>query len=119
MSSPKKKKKAADAPEGEAPQDGAPLLEVPLMLGVDIQVTAQTVRGQQEQKVRWHPGPKQPFKLLPVSFTVPQDAKNGDVLRGLKGRVIGPPEDPPPPPPASRLGGPGVFIPQHSLRAAR
>jgi hypothetical protein len=80
---------------------------LPPVIDINVLVTPQTVRGRSEQLVNYLPDPKQPkhVMLLPVSYSVPADAKEGDKLK-LRGRVMGPAQEMPPPPPPSRLGGP-------------
>jgi hypothetical protein len=86
------------AQEGEMPP------ELPPVIDINVHVTKDTPRGRSDQLVTFAPNPKEKPKLLPVSYSVPEDAKNGDTLR-LRGRVLGPPQEMPPPPPQSRLGG--------------
>ena len=89
---------------GAAAQEGELPPELPPVIDINVVVTKDTPRGRTDQLVTYAPNPKEKPKLLPVSYSVPEDAKVGDTLR-LRGRVLGPPQEMPPPPPQSRLGG--------------
>ena len=98
-------KKSADGAPAAAPEAGEALAPaLPPVLEIRLVVTKDTPRGQKDHMVTYQPNPKEKPMLLPVSYSVPTEAKVGETLK-LQGRVLGPPQEMPPLPPQSRLGG--------------
>lgn len=100
MSGKKLRKERHDAQVAAAKEETAN--KIPRWLDVGVTINPGP-RGYQETKMPIKM-PDGETKIVPVSFTVPEDARDGQKIT-LRMTVQGPPEDVPPPPTAAMIGG--------------
>jgi hypothetical protein len=98
----KKQRKEAEKAAVDAAAEQAPI-KIPRWMDVPITVNPGP-RGHQTAKLPMQVPPGQPPMIVPVSFTIPEAAKDGDKMV-VRMTLTGPPEALPPPPTQTMLGG--------------